>query len=186
MNYPIHYLSVFLLLFFLSRKIPPSAILQVPSFHSHPFTFPFYPSFRSLRAANFSQSHPRFPLLQASVVASPNVLSLRGIYLCPSSEPTCFSNTQITVSRATLHCDARHPVATAFSCPAAVIFDRVEQHASVLGTRQMLLGFFVPPPPLLFHPAIVFRERFAHLRFSRAWLSGMHSVSRSTADRRLS
>lgn len=54
-----------------------------------------------------------------------------------------FRITQITVSGATLHCDVWHPVAAACSCRAAVIFGRVEQRASVLGTRQMLPRFFV-------------------------------------------
>lgn len=40
----------------------------------------------------------------------------------------------------------------------------------------------VLPPPL--RPAIVLRECFARLRFSRAWLSGMHPVSRSVAGQR--
>lgn len=49
-------------------------------------------------------------------------------------------------------------------------------------------GFLFPPPchRIPFNLAIVPRECFARLRFSRAWLSGMHPVSRSVVDRRLS
>lgn len=64
-----------------------------------PFTFSFHPTFRSSRAANFSQSHPRFPLFMSNLrLLLPRTFLLlsRHISLCPSSEPTCFSVTQIT------------------------------------------------------------------------------------------
>lgn len=97
-------------------------------------------------------------------------------------ELTCFPIMQITVSKATLHRDARHPVAAAGgSCN---LRPRRTTRASLLGSRQMLQRFFPPPP--LFHRATVFHECFARLRFSRARLSGMHPVFRSAADRRLS
>lgn len=116
-------------------------------------------------------------------------LLLRGIFLSVRlASRHAFPSHKLLVSRATLHRDARHPVAAVCSCRAVVIFGRVERRASVLGIRQMLLWFFASPlpPPLLFRHAIVFHECFARLRFSRAWLSGMHPVSRSAADRRLS
>lgn len=120
-----------------------------------PFKFSFYPSFRSLHAANFSQSHPRFPLLQPTVVASLNVsLFPWHISPCLSSEPTCFSITQITVSRATLHCDARHPVAAACSCNLR------PRRTTRSGTRQMLPRFFVPPATAPLSPRYCFPRVF--------------------------
>lgn len=61
-------------------------------------------------------------------------LSFRGIFLpvCLASRHA-FRSRKLLFSRATLHCDARHPVAAACSCRAAVIFGRVEQRR--FGTR---------------------------------------------------
>lgn len=126
-----------------------------------PFTFSFHPIFRSLRAANFSQSHPRFPLFMSNLrLLLPRAfLLLRGIFLSVRlASRHAFPSHKLLVSRATLHRDARHPVAAVCSCRAVVIFGRVEQRASVLGIRQMLLWFFAPPRRL--------RSSFATLLFS--------------------
>lgn len=113
-----------------------------------PFTFSFHPTFRSLRAANFSQSHPRFPLSVSNLrlLLPRTFLLLRGIFLSVRlASRHAFPSHKLLVSRATLHRDARHPVAAVCSCRAVVIFGRVERRASVLGIRQMLLWFFAPP-----------------------------------------
>lgn len=66
---------------------------------------------------------------------------------------------------------------------AAVIFDRVEQRATraLLDARANVTAAFCPAASPPRSPAIVLRECFARLRFSRAWLSGMHPVSGSVA-----
>jgi len=65
-----------------------------------------------------------------------------------------FGHTKITVSRATLHRVARHPVAAAFSCRTVVIFGRVEQRASVLG--KCYYGFLSSPPPCSSFTSLLF------------------------------
>lgn len=142
------------LLFFHFRKILPSAILQVPFFPFSPLHIPVLPLLPLLRAANFSQSHPRFPLLQPSVVASLNVSLLsRHISLCPSSEPNMLFGHKLLFLE--LLCVAMRDIQLQLPCRSAVIFGRIEQHVSVLG--KCYPDFLLPrhhSTPLLFSASV--------------------------------
>lgn len=132
------------------RKILPSAILRAPLFPLSPplhsrSTPPSAP--RALliflsHTLDFLSSCPTF----GCCFPERSFPLLRGIFLSVRlASRHAFPSHKLLVSRATLHRDARHPVAAVCSCRAVVIFGRVEQRAPVLGIRQMLLWFFAPP-----------------------------------------
>lgn len=162
------------LLFFHFNKILSTALMFFFSIPI-PFTLPFYSPVLPFPflAANFSQSHPRFPSPQPSVVTSLNFSTPpRHISLCPSSDSACFPVIQITVSRATfaLRCavnvlTARHPQCSCSlrNCRAAVIFVRVEQCAFSIRYSANVTPIFCYPCRHSYFATLLFFVSVSHV-----------------------